>query len=140
MFKVSNGVKKIMVLGLGLVLLAAACNKTSPTTPPASQPPVDNTTTAPTNSVSQIDMTASGFSPANITVKQGTTVTFKNMDTLPHRPSSDPHPTHTDLPDFDSKQPVAAGGSYTYTFTKVGTWSYHDHFNPSMRGSVVVTP
>ncbi len=129
-----------MVLGLGLVLLATACNKTTPATPPASQAPVDNTTPPPATSVSQIDMTASGFSLANITVKQGTTVTFKNMDTSPHRPASDPHPTHTVLPDFDSKQPVAAGGSYTYTFTKVGTWSYHDHFNPSMRGSVIVTP
>lgn len=141
--------KKILVLSFGLVLLAAACNKpstpapepaayTTPQQSPAPEPAAYTTPKQLTTSV-EVAMTASGFSPNNITVKSGTIVVFKNTDSSGHWPASNPHPIHSDLSEFDSKQPVPAGGSYSFTFTKVGTWGYHDHLNASHRGTVTVT-
>lgn len=80
------------------------------------------------------------FSPSSLSVKNGDVVIFKNKSQAAFRPASDPHPTHTDYPAFDAKQPIPAGKSYQFKFTKVGTWKFHDHLNPSAHGSVTVTP
>lgn len=85
-----------------------------------------------------VEYTANGFVPDTITVKPGTTVSFINKDTDPMWVASDPHPIHTDLPGFDAKRKIPTGDSYSYTFTKVGRWGYHNHLNPSNRGTVIV--
>src|SRR3989344_2750420 len=79
------------------------------------------------------------FSPSALTVKVGTTVTFKNVGKSDDMwPASAPHPTHTNLPDFDSKRDIKIGESYSYTFTKVGTWGFHNHENPTANGKITV--
>lgn len=85
-----------------------------------------------------VTYTDSGFSPNNLTVKNGQTVTFKNESSSEMWVASAPHPTHTDYPEFDAKKSYANGQSYTFTFTKAGTWKYHNHKNPSKFGSVTV--
>ena len=85
-----------------------------------------------------IDPKTGEFVPVTAFVKAGTKVTFKNTSDKPHWVASDPHPTHTDLPGFDSKAAIAPGDSYTYTFDKVGRWLYHDHLNPTFGGAIVV--
>ncbi len=79
-----------------------------------------------------------GFSPSMITVKAGTTVTFKNTSSGSMWVASDPHPAHTDLPGFDEKNAVAAGGTYQYTFTEKGTHGFHNHFHSSHTGTAIV--
>lgn len=91
-----------------------------------------------TTETATISMTAEGFVPSTVTVETGTTVTFVNNDSAPHWPASAFHPTHLELPGFDSLEGVAAGASYSFTFTEVGTWKFHDHLNPSLFGSVTV--
>jgi hypothetical protein len=49
------------------------------------------------------------------------------------------HPTHQLLPGFDQLASVAKGGTYEYSFAKVGTWKYHNHMKPTDFGGVVVT-
>jgi len=135
--------KKIIVLSLGILLIAAACNKSTTSNPPPPSPtPVTQTPTptpTPPVATAEISMTSSGFSPATLTVTKGTKVTFKNNDTKSRWPASDPHPTHTDLAGFDAGRVIDPGSSYVYTFDKVGTWGFHDHLNPFYRGSVTVT-
>lgn len=80
-----------------------------------------------------------GFIPKNISVKKGTTVTFRNNSSRGMWVASAPHPSHTILPEFDELVSVSNGKSYTFTFEKVGTWKYHNHMNPSDFGSVVVS-
>jgi len=80
----------------------------------------------------------SGFSPAAITVKAGNTVIFKNQSSRNMWVASDPHPIHTDYPEFDAKKGIAMGESYSFTFTKTGTWKYHNHLKSSDTGTVIV--
>lgn len=86
-----------------------------------------------------VTMGASGFSPKQIRIGKGTTVTFQNTDSAPHWPASAPHPAHTNYPEFDPKQAVAAGASWSFTFNKPGVWSYHDHLNFPSYGFGTVT-
>lgn len=88
---------------------------------------------------SVVTYTNTGFSPTTVTVKKGTTVTFVNASTGGMWVASAVHPTHQLLPGFDQLKSVGKGGSYDYTFVKVGTWKYHNHVNVSDFGSVVVT-
>lgn len=87
-----------------------------------------------------VSITSSGFSPVTITVSAGTTVTWTNTDTVTHTVSSDPYPINTDLANFDSIKPLQPHQTYSFTFTKVGQWTYHDQLRPaSFTGTVVVT-
>lgn len=85
---------------------------------------------------SEVNLTDQGFSPATITVKKGETVKFTNKSSSQMWVASDPHPTHTDYPGFDELQ---MADSYSFTFDNVGTWGFHNHLNPSTKGTVVVT-
>jgi plastocyanin len=89
--------------------------------------------------VSTVTYADSGFSPAKITVKKGTTVSFENKSSGSVWVASDVHPTHLLLPGFDAKKGMVSGSVYQYTFAKVGTWTYHDHLHPTQVGVVIVT-
>ncbi len=111
--------------------------------PPPSQAP--NPTPSPTPSPNPtpspviITITSAGYSPSSVTLKAGTKVIFQNNDTRGRWPASNPHPVHTDLPGFDALKSIGAGSSYSFIFTKVGIWGYHDHLFPSQGGKVIVT-
>jgi hypothetical protein len=79
-----------------------------------------------------------GFSPEILKINQGDVVIFKTSGKDSFWPASDPHPTHTDYPDFDPKQPVAPNSSWSFKFGKVGNWKYHDHLFPIYRGEIDV--
>ncbi len=72
------------------------------------------------------------FSPASITVKTGTAVTWTNVDSAPH--------TVTELANaFDSGQ-IALSGVFKFTFATAGTFTYHCTNHPMMaNGTVIVT-
>lgn len=86
-----------------------------------------------------IEITASGFSPATVSVKKGTTVIFVNRDSTPHWPASGMHPTHQLCPGFDALRGLQTGESYRFTFNDVKECPFHDHLNVSLRGKVTVT-
>lgn len=112
-----------------------------PTTSPVATTtptPSATATASPAAASASISISDTGFSPATLTVPANTTVTFTNNGQGAHWPASAPHPTHTGLPGFDAKRGLATGETYSFTFTKKGTWAFHDHLNPQMTGSVVV--
>lgn len=87
----------------------------------------------------EILMTSGKFQPESITIKAGTKVTFKNQDSVSRWPASNLHPTHGIFPEFDPKQPISPGGEWSFVFDKAGTWKFHDHLLPSLRGTITVT-
>lgn len=87
----------------------------------------------------EIVISDSGFTPKDVTIKKGGTMTFVNNSSKVRWPASAPHPTHTDYPGFDPLKGIAPGQSWSFTFEKTGTWKYHDHLQPTFFGSVTVT-
>lgn len=85
-----------------------------------------------------IEYDEDGFEPKSVTVKSGTSVIWKNDADNSVWVASAPHPAHTDYPGFDQLKGVGKGESYTFTFTKVGKWNYHNHLKPGDWGTVVV--
>ncbi len=116
-----------LIPALIAVVLVAGCTS-SPTT-------VNQTGSGNTFDVA---ITAAGFDPQTITINSGDTVRFTNQADATAWPASDPHPTHTDYPGFDAKQSLSKGQTYSFTFTRIGTWGYHNHLNPSMKGTIIV--
>ena len=82
---------------------------------------------APTRDVA---IPGKAYEPARITVLSGTTVTWRNGDSLNHTISAE-----NDA--FDSGY-VAPGGSYSFTFAKQGHYAYHCLIHKFMKGSVDV--
>jgi plastocyanin len=71
------------------------------------------------------------FSPATLTVKAGTTVTWTNRDDIPHGIASSNSA-------FKRSQALDTDDSYSFTFTAPGTYQYFCYLHPHMVGSVVV--
>jgi len=71
------------------------------------------------------------FGPASVTVPVGTTVTWTNDDSEAHTVTAPKGPPHS--------PPLPPGGTFTYRFTKPGTYSYLCTIHPYMHGTVVVT-
>ncbi|MDQ3018777.1 MAG: cupredoxin domain-containing protein [bacterium] len=80
----------------------------------------------------------SGYTPLTTTINEGDTVTFTNDSSGKMWTASGPHPAHTAYPGFDEKTAANHGESYSFTFTKPGTWSYHNHLNPAQKGTIIV--
>jgi plastocyanin len=147
----------LLAVALGLMIVLAACggaagasagSTDSPAatpTPAATTPVATNTpaTATPTPTVkatplpglAQVVLIVNnsdgsfGFSPATLTIRPGTTVTWKNMSSAPHTVTSDDGQT------FDSGT-IPPGGSFTFKFTVAGSYPYHCNIHPYMRATV----
>lgn len=111
---------------------------------PQVQIPKIETTTAPTTAQENpvatqnlVTLTTDGYSPQTLTIKVGTTVTWLNNSGDVATVSSDPHPTHTDFPALNLGK-FSNGQKLTLTFDKAGTYKYHNHLNPSQKGTIIV--
>jgi hypothetical protein len=78
------------------------------------------------------------FTPKDLTIDLGETVTFTNRSGEAFWPASNLHPSHLIWSDFDPKKPIAPGDSWSFTFTKPGIWGYHDHVKPTIVGTIRV--
>jgi plastocyanin len=73
------------------------------------------------------------FTPSQISVSKGAKVTWTNNDNT----------AHTVIDDLSnvggpSSGTIEPGGTYSFTFTKSGSYQYHCNIHPSMRGTIVV--
>jgi len=84
----------------------------------------------------KVTVTKNGFESQTLKIKVGTKVTFVNNSGNAISVNSDPHPTHTLFP-FLNIGVINDGASASVTFDKAGTFTYHNHLNPSMTGIVV---
>lgn len=102
---------------------------------PTSQPSAGQ---APAVEEKVVTYTNAGFSPTTLRIKKGETVSFKNEELESMWVASNPHPIHTDYSGFDAKRGYSKGESYLFSFTKSGTWKYHNHLNPGEGGVIIV--
>lgn len=136
----------LVMLGLvALILILAASQAYMGVKPPlrTTDEPVATESGQPTvKEVSAvIEFTGTEFIPKTVTVKKSQTVKFINTGPGNMQIASNPHPTHTDLPELDQGKDASAKGksSYSFTFDKIGTWKFHNHQPLVEGGTVVVT-
>lgn len=123
---------------------------TSTTTPTPTPSPVPTPTQSSAPMSATVTYDGSTFSPATVTIAKGGTITWKDTSGDMWI-GSDPHPVHNGYDGTTRAQHCAAGyagakpfdqckmsTSYTFTFTQVGSWGYHDHLNSSGQGTVIV--
>lgn len=128
----------ILIGGLALIVILLAIGSLIYLTKTEKQQPGKVTTPPKVVTEAVVSITEEGFSPATIQITKGSAVRWTNTDSSPHQIASDPHPTNTSLPGLYS-DPLAEGDSYSYTFEKSGTYTYHDHLNPlKFKGTVIV--
>src|SRR3990167_8660356 len=98
-----------------------------------------------------IHYTAAGFSPKTVTVPVGGAVNFINDTTGAMWVASDDHPTHTEFDGSDRATHCSGsyagatpfdqcqnGSSYTFVFSKTGSFSFHNHSASQFGGTVTV--
>jgi amicyanin len=70
------------------------------------------------------------FTPAEITVAPGSTVTWVNEDDIPHTVAASSGAFRSKAMDTDQQ--------YSFTFTTPGTYDYFCALHPHMQGKIVV--
>lgn len=91
------------------------------------------------------------YSPSTVTIAKGGTVTFTSTGGSNMWVASAQHPAHTTYDGTARAEHCAAGytgaapfdqcapgASFTFTFSELGSWKYHDHINASAFGTVIV--
>lgn len=83
---------------------------------------------------STVTIESFAYSPKKITVKKGTTVTWTNKDSVAHTVTPD-----TPSADFTASNLLEKDQTYSFTFNKAGTYTYHCQPHPNMTATVEVT-
>ncbi len=85
----------------------------------------------PAVGVTQVQIVNFTYTPANIQVKSGTTVTWTNQDTAPH--------SVTFKNGMKDSGVLQKGQTFSYTFTTPGVYQYYCTVHPYMTATVTVT-
>ncbi|HXF96532.1 MAG TPA: plastocyanin/azurin family copper-binding protein [Gemmatimonadales bacterium] len=130
---------RLVWIGPPLVLAGLlACGESS--SPDYGTP--SNPNTPPPVATTNVTIANYAFSPANASVRRGTTVRWTNNDPVTHTATS------TDglwdsgslgAAGTDSYGSPTSGGSFERQFTTVGSYPYRCRFHPGMTGTVTVT-
>ena len=84
------------------------------------------------NATNTVSITSSGFAPDTITVNKGDSVTWTNNDSTNHTVTSQNKNIQLNSGE------IKPGSSYSYTFSKSGTYNYSCSLSPNMQGKIIV--
>ena len=120
----------------GILMCAFACGGGSSTASSAPSP-VPSSTPAPGGPSSSVaipagaaTLTNRAYTPDELNVAVGTTVTWMNADSVSHTSTSDATGWNSGI--------VAPGEQFSVAFPTAGSFSYHCAIHPGMIGTVVV--
>ncbi len=119
-----------------VALSVAACSSSSTPAPSSGAPSASGAESAggsagasSATSGSAVTIQGFAFGPSSLDVDVGTTVTWTNKDSVTHTVTANDG-------SFDGQ--VASGATFSQTFAKAGTFSYHCKIHPSMTATVTV--
>lgn len=124
--------EKLVALILAILLgavLSTACGSSTPTAPGT---PTPAPTATPATGGNQV--TISGFAFSALSVPMGTTVIWKNLDSVAHTATADAASAFQ----FDTGTINPGATSKGITFSQMGTFAYHCNFHSSMHGTITV--
>jgi len=121
---------------LGSILLLAGCSSGSQKSgssnygAPAPSSPAQSQSAQPkeTGTGNMVTIQNFAFSPATLTIKAGTTVTWTNNDSA----------THTIKSNAFNSGNLTTGDKFQFTFSNPGTYAYSCGIHPSMQGTIIV--
>jgi plastocyanin len=122
----------LMVSVVGLLVFSSCSNSSSPTSSYGSGSGGSSSGGSGSGgnpSPGTVNMTYTSFTPSNLSVAKGSTVTWMNQDGITHT-------TTSDAGDWDLSVP--SGASKTVTFNTAGTFKYHCSIHSYMTGTIVV--
>lgn len=122
----------------GATPTATPVAKGTPTSTAAGPPeatPIAGTPSAVSGKVFEASMQSLKFIPPEIDIEAGTTVGWKNEDTVAHTVT---HRMKVEDQLFSSPL-IAPGDSFSFTFETPGTYAYYCMPHPFMTGAVVVS-
>jgi plastocyanin len=107
-------------------------SQTSSTPTNTNQNKTNNTSTQ-AKAATTINIANMQFTPSQVSIKKGGTVTWTNNDST----------THTVVDDLSNvggpnSGNIDPGKTYSFTFNNTGSFQYHCSIHPSMRGTIVV--
>jgi plastocyanin len=117
----------LLIIVISLVLLGGCISV--PSSPKENPPGSQVTTAVPNTGTVTVIIKARAFDPKIITIKEGTTVTWINEDTMTHRVVHLPTVSHAEL--FNSGL-LSSGQSFSFRFVEKGRYEYG---NPQIGGS-----
>ena len=123
------------VVYLFLVSAIACGGSDSPS--PATPSPAPSPSPTPAGSSSSVTIPVGAerlgnkaYTPDQLNIAAGTTVTWMNADSIAHTSTSDGSGWNSGI--------VAPGGQFSFLFQSAGSFSYHCAIHPGMVGTVVV--
>ena len=114
----------IFAIVLSSCAAGAPAGGTSPTSAPSSNGGSNGT---------QVTISVFAFSPATLTIKVGTEVTWTNLDSVEHGVVSS---SRNEL----TSPLIPQNGTYSHVFNTPGTYEYHCSIHLTMLGTIIVTP
>ena len=83
-----------------------------------------------TSTTNEVNIQGMAFSPSELKVKKGTTVTWNNKDLFAHVIASDTNA-------FVSNE-ITNGAHFSFTFNEAGEFPYHCNIHSTMRAKIIV--
>ncbi|MBI2107135.1 cupredoxin domain-containing protein [Candidatus Woesearchaeota archaeon] len=130
----------LVIILLGIFLIAG-CSKTSIENqqtneqpfvePPAEANQEEPPAQEPSSQTYSINIKSYAFSPAEIRIKKGDTITWTNNDAVSHTVTSD---SGSEL----NSEALSQGESYSHTFNAQGTYEYYCKPHPFMKAKIIV--
>lgn len=87
----------------------------------------------------EINIQNGAFIPSNITATVCDKLIFINKEDTLHEPATGPHPTHTSYPGFDARKALSKDERYEFVLNRAGSYTFHDHLNDQITGSIIIS-
>lgn len=127
-----NSSKIRMLTGIGFLVailgLSYGCSKSSMSYMSGATGSTGGTSAGPP--ANEVFIQGMAFTPPILTVTTNTAVKWTNKDAVTHNVTSST--------DSFSSGPLVSGATYSFTFSKAGSYSYSCTIHPSMMGTIVV--
>jgi plastocyanin len=131
-----------LVVGCGVLALGLIACSNTPTSANGSNPPPGGGGGGGASAA--VSIADYSYTPATLTVKAGTTVTWSNNGSVGHTVTSDVSAFNSGTlsgPMGDGYGGMTAGASFAHTFSSAGTYGYHCAIHGvTMSGTITVTP
>jgi plastocyanin len=121
---------RVLALALTVIALAAlvGCSSTPAATAPTPAPAPATGGSGSSGGAQAVSIANFAFTPADLSVKVGDTVTWTNNDNVAHTVT---------FSSFASDQ-LAPGATYSHKFDTAGSFDYKCSIHPSMLGKITV--